>query len=146
MSSNLWQQMKVLKRVASTKSSVKRAKELSHLSNDPSFVKAVRELCLNLVDRHLPLSEECKRKLSKCKRKIKCCAKEGVSSAARKRQIIAAASFLPDLVPHAESFLKSHKKQLKQQQSSSSPSHVDSSSPSSSRHGTRKDNDFDTTF
>lgn len=115
MSENLWRQMRVLKRVSKINDVTSRRKELEKLSHDPSFVKAVQELCLNLVDRQLPLSEDCKKHLSKCKRQIKCCAKEGASTNTRRRQIVNSAVFLPHSVPHAEKYLKKRKKYLDEQ-------------------------------
>lgn len=113
MSSNLQQQMKTLKLVAAINSKTKRKKELDSLSGDPNFTKAVRELCLNLVKKYLPLSQECKKKLVRSKRQIRCCAKEGVSDRTRRKQIREAASFLPHLVPFADSYLKSNRERIK---------------------------------
>lgn len=114
MSDNLLRQMKTLKQVSSQSNRAKRRKSLETFSADPNFIKAVRELCMNLVGKHLPLSEECKKKLVPCKRQIKCCAKEGVSSKSRRKQIVNAESFLPHLVPYASSFLRKNKKRIQQ--------------------------------
>lgn len=113
MSCNLQQQMRALKAVAAVRSKEARKKQLGKLSGDPSFTKALRELCLNLVKRNLPLDEHCKKKIQNCKRQIKCCAKDGASIRTRKKQIIEAATYLPHLVPFADSYLKSNRKKLK---------------------------------
>lgn len=102
--------MKTLKTVSNIRNKASRAQKLQILSEDPNFVKAVREICLNLVNKHLPLSDECKRSLIKCKSLIKCCAKSNISPSARKKQIINSASFLPQIVPYVDSFLKYHRK------------------------------------
>lgn len=118
MSENLRKQMKVLKIVSSISNKSKRREKLDHLSNDPNFTRAVRELCLNLVQKHLPLDEFCKKRLVRNKRQIKCCAKENVSQRTRRKQIVEAAEYLPYLVPYADSFLRSNIKRIRPVESS----------------------------
>lgn len=114
MSKNLENQLKYLKYIASVSNQTERESLLDILSSNPNFIRAVRELCLNLVARNLPLSKECKNKLKTSKRKILCCAKDGVSPQTRKKQIIQAASYLPHLVPHFVSYLAQQKRLQKQ--------------------------------
>jgi len=108
MSRNLCECMQFLQFLSSVKNSELRGKILLEKSRDEQYLRALKEIALNVVQRNLPLDKAQKVKLQRHSRSLKRLASMDLKSRRRKQKLTKqVGGFSPILIPSLVSVLAS---------------------------------------